>query len=104
METSLDSLNAGTFAAQLHTGFATQLSDSTPVELQLAEVEERESPRTELFFLRFLGPKAPRLPQQIHLLKHEKLGSFRIFLTAIAADERGIYYESVFHRLRQPKS
>lgn len=103
METPLEKLNAQLFAAQLQTRFMTRLHDSTAVELELSEVEEREtSPKIELFFLRFRGPQAPRLPQRIYRLDHEKLGAFGIFLTAIGEDETGIHYESVFHRLRKP--
>ena len=72
--------------------------------LELIEVMERDpSPKIELFSLQFRGPAAPRLPQQIHRLEHDKLGAFEIFLTAIGADpEQGILYESVFHRFRKP--
>jgi hypothetical protein len=99
METSLESLNAQLFAAQLHTRFKTQLHNSASVELELSAVEEPgTSPRMELFRLHFRGPGTPRLPQQIYRLEHEKLGTFGIFLTAIGADETGIFYESVFFR------
>jgi hypothetical protein len=102
METALDTLNAKIFTAQLHTGFKVQPADASPLELELFEVEERDtSPKIELFSLRFRGPRTPRLPQQIHRLEHEKLGTFSIFLTAIGADENGIAYESVFQRLRK---
>lgn len=102
METPLETLNARIFAAELHTKFRTQPANTAPMELELCEVEEREnSPRIELFFLRFHGPRSPRLPQKIYLLEHDKLGTFGIFLTAIGADESGIVYESVFHRLRK---
>ena len=101
METPLEALNAQIFAAQLHTKFHTRAS-AAPLELELCEVEEREnSPKIELFILRFHGPPTPRLSQKIYLLEHEKLGTFGIFLTAIGADESGIVYESVFHRLRK---
>jgi hypothetical protein len=55
----------------------------------------------ELFSLHFQGPATPRMPQQIHTLEHDKLGRLDIFLTAIAGDEQGITYESVFHRFRK---
>jgi hypothetical protein len=101
METPLEKFTARTFAEQLHTRFKTQAANVPSLELELSEVEERESsPRAEMFFLRFRGPHAPRLPQQIYSLEHEKLGTFGIFLTAISADAGGIYYESVFNRLR----
>jgi hypothetical protein len=102
METPLETLNAKIFATHLHTKFKTQPANAPPLELELSEVEERESsPKVELFFLRFRGPHAPRLPQQTYRLEHEKLGVFGIFLTAIGADDTGIYYESVFQRLRK---
>jgi hypothetical protein len=102
METALETLTAKIFAAQLHTRFKAQLANSAPLELELSEVEEHDaSPKIELFFLRFRGPRAPILPQQIHRLEHEKLGTFSIFLTAIGNDEDGIKYESVFHRFRK---
>ena|SRR5579871_5541896 len=102
METPLENLKAQTFAAELHGRFKIQDDGAVPLELELCEVEERESsPKIELFFLRFRGPHAPRLAQKIHNLQHEKLGTLGIFLTAIAADKDGIYYESVFHRLRK---
>jgi hypothetical protein len=102
METTLEQVNAALFAAQLHTRFKTQVNDSTPVELELAEVQEPgTTPKMELFCLHFRGPRSPRLPQQIYRLEHEKLGTLGIFLTAISADETGILYESVFHRFRK---
>lgn len=103
MDTPLETLNAKTFAQHLHTRFTTRLPNATSVELQLAEVEEREStPKIEAFFLRFRGPHAPRLPQQTFQLEHEKLGTLGIFLTAVASDEGGMWYEAVFQRFRKP--
>ncbi|HEY6352740.1 MAG TPA: hypothetical protein VI636_25365 [Candidatus Angelobacter sp.] len=101
METPLEKLNAKVFAEYLRSKFHTQLGDKK-VELELLSVEERESsPRVETFFLCFNGPLIPRLPQQIYLLEHEKLGAFSIFLTAIAGDTEGISYEAVFNRYRK---
>src|ERR1044071_724790 len=99
---SLDRLNGKIFAEQLHTKFKVHRSDSSPLVVELVEVEERQSPaRTELFFLHFRGPIAPRLDQKIHRFEHEKLGTFDLFLTAVGADQDGTIYEVVFHRLRK---
>ena len=105
MLTPLNQLNAKVFSEQLHTPFKVDFGGAEPLTLELAEVVERDpSPTIELFTLKFSGPAAPRLAQQIHRLEHEKLGTIEIFLTAIGADpEQGILYESVFHRFRQPK-
>ncbi|MGZ4900818.1 MAG: DUF6916 family protein [Candidatus Angelobacter sp.] len=104
MSTSLDSLNAGIFSAQLHTQFKLLREGAEPITLELIEVKESDpSPKVELFTLHFLGPAAPRVAQHIHQLEHDTLGTFEIFLTAIAGDEQGITYESVFHRFRKTR-
>ena len=102
MSTSLDKLNAKIFSEQLHTQFKLHFEGAEPMMLKLMEVKESDlSPKMELFALHFLGATAPRLPQQIHRLEHDKLGTFEIFLTAISADAQGIMYESIFHRFRK---
>ena len=101
MSTPLKQLNAKIFREQLHTKFKVHEGGGEPMLLELAKVEERhDSPEMELFSLQFLGPLTPRLEQKIYRLEHEKLGDFEIFLTAIAADQQGTMYESVFHRFR----
>lgn len=96
-------LHASTFSEQLHTMFSLPTANGAPVNLELVEVAEKATPaHMELFSLLFRGPAAPRLPQQIHTLQHEKLGAFEIFLTAIEGNQTSITYEAVFHRLRQP--
>ncbi|HEY6250326.1 MAG TPA: hypothetical protein VI685_10210 [Candidatus Angelobacter sp.] len=101
METPLEKLNAKVFAEHRRSKFHTQLGDRK-VELELLSVEEPESsPKVEVFFLTFHGPLTPRLPQRIYLLEHEKMGTFSIFLTAIAGDAEGISYEAVFNRYKK---
>jgi hypothetical protein len=104
MLTPLDKLNAQVFREQLHTKFKVLLGGAALL-LELVEVAERDSsPQMELFSLHFRGPSAPRLPQQVHRLEHERLGAFEIFLTAIdPGQEPGMLYESVFHRFRKPR-
>ncbi|MBZ5507918.1 MAG: hypothetical protein LAO78_20850 [Acidobacteriia bacterium] len=107
MLTPLDKLNAQVFSEQLHTQFKVKPGSAEPLilepmTLELIEVKHGDtSPQIELFLLHFRGPSAPRLPQSIHRLEHDKLGSFEIFLTAIGAEPQGILYESVFHRFRK---
>jgi len=102
MSTPLDDLNAKIFREQLHSQFRVQQAPTGTITLELVEVVENDlSPKMELFSLHFLGPATPRMPQHIHTLEHDKLGTFSIFLTAIAGDADGITYESVFHRFRK---
>jgi hypothetical protein len=103
MSTSLDKFNAKIFSEQLRTKFKLNGSFAPPIVFELEEIKEGDpSPKIELFSLFFRGPAAPQLPQQIYCLEHDKLGSFEIFLTAVASDAAGILYESVFHRFRKP--
>lgn len=102
MSTSLESLNSKSFSEQLHTQFRLLREGLDPLPLELIEVNVADpSPKIELFSLHFRGPAAPRMPQQIHTLEHDKLGRFSIFLTAIAGDAESLTYESVFHRFRK---
>jgi hypothetical protein len=102
MSTPLESLNSRSFSEQLHTQFRLLRDGLEPLPLELIEVKESDrSPKIELFSLQFRGPAAPRMAQHIHTLEHDKLGRLEIFLTAIAGDEQGITYESVFHRFRK---
>jgi hypothetical protein len=94
--------NSKIFAAQLHTPFKVLRGSEPPMTLELAEVNERQTPpEAELFSLVFRGPRAPRLEQKIHHFEHSALGAFDLFITAIAGDDQGISYEAVFHRLRK---
>ena len=92
MLTPLDKLNAKVFSEQLHTQFkvkpdGAEPMTSEPMMLELVEVKHGDaSPQMELFSLHFRGPSAPRLPQRIHRLEHDRLGSLEIFLTAIGAE------------------
>jgi hypothetical protein len=96
--------NSKIFAAQLHTIFKVVSGGVPAVALELAEVTERETaPEVELFFLMFRGPRAPKLEQKIHRFEHPVMGAFDLFITAIGADDQGISYEAVFHRLHKKK-
>lgn len=101
MPTSLDDLNSKLFREQLNTKFSVHAGGQL-LPLELVEVaEETTAKQMDCFSLYFLGPFNPRLPQQIHRLEHEKLGTLEIFLTAISADGKGTMYEAVFHRFRK---
>ena len=101
--TDILTLHGSTFSEQLHTIFSVATGHEASVSLELVEVAEKETPaHVELFSLLFRGPAAPLLPQQIHALRHAKLGTLEIFLAAIEGNQTSITYEAVFHRLRQP--
>ena len=100
--TDLSELRSKSFIDHLHTSFSVEDTGAAPVALRLIQVNEPATPpHIEFFSLFFEGPAAPRLPQRIYRVQHEKMGSFDLFLTAVAGDASSITYEAVFHRLRK---
>jgi hypothetical protein len=93
-------LNASIFREHLHTRFKVAGADS--VELELVEVQEHQvGPKLECYSLLFQGPNSLRIPQGTHKLQHPALGEMEIFLTAVAGNQGGFTYESVFNRFRK---
>lgn len=99
MADRLSQIDRKTFAAQLHTLFKVQAGGADSVSLELAEVRELPAPPGyESFSLVFRGPAKPRLPQQTYRFEHQGLGSFDLFVTAIAGDAESLSYEAVLNR------
>jgi len=97
-----ENLTCRTFSGLLRTTFRVLLPGSPPLPLELTEVTEHSSsPQVESFSLIFRGPLAPRLPQQIHKVEHDKLGAFDLFLVPIGLEKERMCYQAVFNRLRK---
>jgi hypothetical protein len=97
-------LHGKTFAGHLHSLFNVDAGGPAPLALRLIAVNEPSTPpNIELFSLVFAGPVSPRLAQQTFRVEHAKIGTFQLFLTAIAGDSDGITYEAIFHRLVKKK-
>lgn len=105
MPDPLAQVDSKAFAAHLHTPFNVQTDGGNTVSLQLDEVRELPAPPGyEAFSLVFRGPAGARLPQQIYRFEHGSLGSFDLFVTAIAGDAESICYEAVFNRKRNQQA
>ncbi len=99
-------LSLPTFSDRIDETFSLNLGES-PVDLHLVEIRHLkpveqgpgvpEGLRTEPFSLLFRGPLDPLLPQQLYTFKHNDLGEFALFITAVGKDEEGMYYESVIN-------
>ena len=97
-----ENLTCRTFSGLLRNTFRVVLPGSPPLPLELTEVTEHSSsPQVESFSLIFRGPLAPRLPQQIHKVEHDKLGAFDLFLVPIGPEKERMCYQAVFNRLRK---
>lgn len=102
MTDPIASFSGRTFTEQLHTTFNVGMADGSSIPLELTAVNEPATPPgVEMFSVHFRGPCTPRLSQQIHHFQHGKLGSFDLFITAIAGDDQSTTYEAVFHRLHK---
>ncbi|PYP83441.1 MAG: hypothetical protein DMG65_24365 [Candidatus Angelobacter sp. Gp1-AA117] len=105
MTEPLNKLNAKLLSEHLHSKFKVQLDGKDTLDLEIAEVTEPQAPPSlEQFFLVLKGPRSPRLAQRTHRMEHEKLGTFDLFVTAIAGDDQSTTYEAVFSRFRKQQS
>jgi hypothetical protein len=96
----LDALTDSSFSP--HVGTACRLftaPGAAPIELTISEVQlfkwgapERRAP----FSVFFHGPAGPPLPQGIHHLEHDQLGTLDLFLVPIGPDAQGQRYEATF--------
>ncbi len=97
----LDKLKYGDFAEYLNTKFRV-VEAVEPFEIEFDAIsEQRTGGGQEYFSLYFLGNKDKFLPQGLHQLEHETLGSGLIFLVPVGEDEENIKYEAVFNRLKK---
>ncbi len=70
------------------------------LELQLAEIVEKNTDMTECFSLFFRGPKEPEYTQGTFKFTHPKMEEFRLFICPVMYKKRdGVYYQAVFNRL-----
>ena len=73
---------------------------SEALETELVDfLEINTSPRQEQFSIQFRGPLNLFLNQGTYRMKHDKIGTFALFLVPIRKDEDGFYYEAIFNRL-----
>lgn len=94
-------LTKATFEAQLQTVFRLRSTADSNHELQLVEVKEaRLDPRYECFALTFRGDREQLLEQRTYPVSHAAIGEFDLFITPIARNHEGTFYEAVFNRLQ----
>jgi hypothetical protein len=73
------------------------LEGGDPMALTVVDASERDSsPRMIQFALRFRGPAQPRYSQGTYRFRHTRLGDYAFFITPVAANEKGVYYEACF--------
>jgi hypothetical protein len=96
----LESFTLQTFSVHVDEDFAIALLDGGELTARLIEATSRGvSPAEGLrapFSIIFRGPAEPTLPQGVHRVRHDAIGSFELFLVPIEPDADGPRYEAVF--------
>ena len=98
----VEKLTKEMFSENLNTKFLiypdTEASEA--LETELVEFKEiTTAPRQEQFSIQFRGPLNLFLNQGMYRMKHDKIGTFDLFLVPIRQEEDGFYYEAAFNRL-----
>lgn len=79
---------------------ASGVEDPATLPLRLTLVEALPEPpwgaERVPFSLMFSGPATPIMPQGIHRLVHDELGTLELFLVPLAPDGDGARYQAVF--------
>lgn len=94
----LDKLTVEDFSRLLQQPFRLTSAEGA-FELVLVSAEARGRPvggGRQPFSLLFRGPRQPVLPQAIHPLVHDALGTLEIFIVPVGANADGVEYEAIF--------
>ena len=91
-------LTAGDFESYVGSWFGTHYQGTeTAVRLdQVGLIGAAGGAGRQPFSLLFRGPSSVPLPQQIHRLEHDGLGSLDLFLVPVGADGNDLLYEAIF--------
>lgn len=95
------------FLQHINTKFRLDGEGVERIELELVEVKTYgnkdkagERGGMERFSVFFRGPLDVFLQQATYSLRHEKMGSFDLFLVPLGREEEGYSYEAVFNYLK----
>jgi hypothetical protein len=95
------SLEHKDFVRYLNTNFRVLLDDVTAEVMELIEVSDLiESPQESGFSIVFRGPAERILTQGTRHFESPEMGEFDLFIVPVRKDEKGVYYEAIFNRLR----
>lgn len=97
----LESLKQESFTPLLNTRFEIRSRDGEAVEVELVEVNGKDTAVCQMFSLLFRGPLAPVLSQDTHRVRHAILGEFDLFIGPVHTGRTdAVFYQAVFNRLR----
>jgi hypothetical protein len=89
------------FSSQVNRTFRASVPDAAEFELTLIEFREiTDDDFQETFSLLFLAPADFAANQGTYQMENDEMGSLDIFLVPIKRDDKGIYFEAIFNRLK----
>lgn len=95
-----DGLTKADFEPYLSQKFDVHIEGFVPVEVELAEIEDRSTNFMESFSLFFRSAKDRVFHQNTYRMTHPKMGEFSLFLGPVTMEKADVvYYEAVFSRL-----
>lgn len=100
----IETLKKASFDPHLNEKFEIHTESVGKVEVELVEIAEKEYENMETFSVMFKGPKDKPFEQDVHGIKHPKMGEFGLFLVPVISEkEDGAYYQAVFNRVIEPE-
>jgi Domain of unknown function (DUF6916) len=96
-------LNKALFEKNLNTRFWLRDESGERVHVDLVELSNGHIfPPYEHFSLLFRGERSRVHSQRSYAFEHDVIGGFDLFLTPVARNEQGTFYEAVFNQLIEP--
>jgi hypothetical protein len=94
-----EALRRSDFQPFLRQMFSVRMEGAAPVEIELLEIDDRNTAVMESFALLFRGPKDRVFQQNSYRLSHPGMGEFILFLGPVAVTAESVHYEAIFTRL-----
>ncbi len=87
------------FDEHLNTKFLVKLEEGDSVNLELIKTEEKKNPGIESFSLIFKGLSNKVLYDDTYTFEHDKMGTFKLFISPYIQKGDSIYYDVVFTKV-----
>lgn len=93
------------FSGEVGSRFQMAFGERKTADLELVSASDLSTtPRHVQFSLMFLGPEHCPLEQKIYELKHDKLGTLRLFLVPVGKTSKGVEYEAIFNSTTEARN
>ena len=94
-------LSKDIFSEHEGSAFSVYLDESNVADLTLVEVADQSNDQVDGFTLLFKAELDTAFGNDIHNIKHKKVGDFQLALgRVLGPDDDGNYYEAVFTQLK----